>query len=136
MSPPPPSTKLVLGPSAPDVTPSDILPLEMREDVPSTPVTEGEDGVGGHSSPSWLRSGVVMPIEEEALRELASKISNRTPPLRNLRFTNMYSASYLGGVILNWATDIESLAGMGEMGVDEETNRVGALLARVRGFFH
>lgn len=75
-----------------------------------------------------------MPTEEEALRALASEISTRTPPLSNIRFTNRYAASFLGGAVLNRAADAESLASMGDIGVDEATNWVGALLARVSSF--
>lgn len=64
------------------------------------------------------------------MRALAVEIQNRTP-LRNIHFTNHYAASYIGRVILDGAADIESLEFMGEMGVDEATNRVGALISRV-----
>lgn len=76
-----------------------------------------------------------MPTEEEALRALAYEILTRTPPLNNLRFTNRYVASFLGSAILDWAADTERLAGMDEMGVDEATNQIGALLAHVSFFF-
>lgn len=72
-----------------------------------------------------------MPTEEEALRALAIEISNRTPPLNNIRFTNWYATSHIGGAILDRAADIKSLSSMGEMGVDEATNCVGALISRV-----
>lgn len=65
------------------------------------------------------------------LREFASEITERTPPLQNIRFTNRYIAAFLGGAVLNWAADAESLASMRDMGVDEATNWVGALLTRV-----
>lgn len=74
----------------------------------------------------------MMPTEEESLRALVAEITTRTPPLHNLYFTNWYAASFLCGTILDRAADAESLALMGEMWVEEATNRVGALLARVR----
>lgn len=58
-------------------------------------------------------------------------VRNYPPPLTNIQFTNRYAASFIRGAILNRAADAESLASMGEMGVEEATNRVGALLARV-----
>lgn len=119
------------SPSAPKVTPGDGLTLEVREDVPSTLVTEGKERVEGDSGLSWLRSWFMMPTEEEALKEWESKISTRTPPLYNLHFTNRHAALYLWETILNHTAHVKSLAGMGEMGVDEAINRIGALLARV-----
>lgn len=87
----------------------------MRGKVPtiSTPTQEEEMG---HQGPSWLQPGFVMPTEEEALWALAVEISDRTPPLNNICFTNWYVASYIGGAILDWAADIESLSSMGEGG--------------------
>lgn len=106
--------------------------MEARVDEPSVPATGGDDEAPQEDSdPSWLQPGFEMPTEEGALRELASEISTRTPPLNNIRFTNRYAASFIGGAVLNRAANVESLALMGEVGVDEATNRVGALLARV-----
>lgn len=70
-----------------------------------------------------------MPTEEEALRALAVEISNLYAT--NIQFTNLYAASYIAGVILDRAADIESLASMGEMGIDEATNCFGACILRV-----
>lgn len=114
-----------------DEMPGEHLPLEVIG-APSTPTSEaGDEAPKEDSGSSWLRPGFEMPTEEEVLRELATEITNRTPPLRNIRFTNWYVASFIGGAILNRAADVKSLVSMGEMGVDEATNRVGALLARV-----
>lgn len=85
----------------------------------------------GHQGPSWLQLGFEMPTEKEALRALEVEISNHTPPLNNIHFTNWYATSYIGGAILDRAADVESLSSMGEMGVDEATNRVGAIISRV-----
>lgn len=119
-------------PTAVDEAPGELLPLETGVHEPSTSAAGvGDEVPREDSSPSWLRSGFKVPTEEEALRELASEITEMTPPLRNIRFTNRYAAAFLGGAVLNRAADAESLASMGDMGVDEATNRVGALIARV-----
>lgn len=104
--------------------------MEVRGEAPATSALDEVEEVG-HQGPSWLQLGSEMSTEEEALRALAAEISNRTPPLNNIRFTNRYAASYIGGAILDRAADIESLSSMGEMGVDEATNRVGTLISRV-----
>lgn len=67
-----------------------------------------------------------MPTEEEALRSLVIEIQAATPPLRNVRFTNRYTTSYIGRVILDRVADIESLETMGEMDLEETTNLAGA----------
>lgn len=59
-----------------------------------------------------------MPTEAEALRDLADEITSRTPPINNIRFTNRFAASYLGGTILNRAEDVDSLASMGDFLID------------------
>lgn len=81
--------------------------------------------------PSWLQPGFKMPREEEGLGSLAAKIEEATPPLCNIWFTNHYATSYIGGTILSQAANIESLEAMGEMRVDEATNRVGVLISLV-----
>lgn len=106
------------------------MSLNIREEAPTTsaPAREGTSCQG----PSWLQSGFVMPTDEEALRALVVEISACTPLLlNNILFTNMYATLYLGGAILDQTVDVESPSGMGEMGVDEATNRVGPLLPRV-----
>lgn len=70
-----------------------------------------------------------MPAEEKVLRALAVKMSNITPLLNNIHFTNRYAAFYIRGAILNLAADIKSLSSMGEMRVDDSTNHVGARIS-------
>lgn len=108
------------------------LSLEAREEEVPALANEVEDtppleNVG----PSWLWPEFVMPTEEEALRSLAVEIQEVAPPLCNVQFTNRYAASYIGRAILDQATDIESLKAMGEMGLEEATNRAEALISRV-----
>lgn len=119
-------------PTSLDKASGEHLPLEAQADEPSTLVADADDKAPQEDSgPSWLRPGFEMPNEEGALRELASEISNKTPPLTNICFTKWHAASFIRGAVLNRVANVESLVSMGEMGVDEVTNRVGALLARV-----
>lgn len=109
--------------------------LEAQTYVPSTLVGGAyEEALREDLGSSWLQLGFEIPTEEGVLRELPSEIPTRTPPFNNIRFTNRYAASFIGGAVLNRAADVESLATMGEIRVDETANRVGALLARVRWF--
>lgn len=123
------------SPTLHDEAPEENLALEVQEEVPSIPAIEvGDEAPAEGSRPSWLQSGFEMRVEE-ALRELVSEISTKTPPLNNIHFTNRYTTSFISVAIFNRAGDVESLASMGKMRIDEVTNRVGALLARVSFFF-
>lgn len=83
------------------------LPLEVQEEVPPTPAAKVGDKVPIEGSrPSWLLPRFEIPTEEEALRELGLEISTRTPPLNNIRLTNRYAASFIGGAALNQAADV------------------------------
>lgn len=105
--------------------------VEVREEVLGLAYEVTADVPLEIPGPSWLQLGFRMPTEEEALRSLAIEIEEATPPLCNIRFTNRFAASYIGGTILSQTEDIESLEAMGEMGVDEATNRVRVLISRV-----
>lgn len=105
--------------------------VEVREEVLGLASEVTADVPLEIPGPSWLQPGFRMPTEEETLRSLAAEIEEATPPLCNIRFTNRYAVSYIGGTILSQAKDIESLEAMGEMGVDEATNRVRVLISRV-----
>lgn len=130
---------VVVSPSPPSThanAPEEQLPLEVQEETPESANAAVEvEAPATSSGPSWLQPGFEIPMEEEALRNLADKITSRTPPLNNIRFTNRYAESYIGGSVLNRAADVESLASMSDLGVDEATNRVGALLAQVHFIF-
>lgn len=71
--------------------------LEIREEDPVLTNEAKNEVPLENSGPSWLRLGFEMPTEEEALRSLAAEIQEATPPLHNIRFTNGYAASYIGG---------------------------------------
>lgn len=106
--------------------------MEAREEVlSSTPATAADEAPTMNSGPLWLQLGFEMPTEGEALRALSMEISNKTPSLDNILFTNRFAASFFGGSILDRAAGVESLATMGGMRVDDATIRVSALLARV-----
>lgn len=104
--------------------------MEVREEVPISSPATAVEVPAENFDPTWLQLGFEMPKEEEELRALAVEISNRTPSLNNIQFTNPYATSYIGSAILDRGTNIESLASMGEMGVDEATYCVGALISR------
>lgn len=105
------------------------MSLEIRKEAPTSLAVAGDET--SCQGPSWLQLGFEMPTEEEALRALSVEISTHTPPLNNICFTNVYVASYLGGAIWDRAVHVESLSRMGEIGMEEASNSVGALLARV-----
>lgn len=105
--------------------------MEVREEVPALASEASADVSMENPSISWLQLGFEMSTEEETLKSLAVEIDEATLPLRNIQFTNRYAASYIGGTIFSSAANIESLEAMGEMRVDEATNRVGALISRV-----
>lgn len=107
----------------------DAIPLAARRPCEPTPTDDGRvvpaiepEVDSGNRGPSWLQPGFEVPTKEGALRALASEISARTLPLNNLCFNNAYFAALVGGTIFHLAHDAESLAGMGEMGVEEATN--------------
>lgn len=112
-------------------TPADPSPAKDSEDVPAA-----EPEVSSKSSgPSWLQPGFTLPTEVEGFQALALEIIEKTPPLTNLRFNNPYIAALVGGAILERAHDPGSLAGMSEMSVEEATNCLGVLFARVSLLF-
>lgn len=89
------------------------LPLEVHGVLPTCAIKVRDEAPTEGSGPSWLQLGFEMPIEEVALKELASEITRKTPPLNNICFTNRYAISFIGGAILNRAADVVSLASMG-----------------------
>lgn len=134
-SPRRPSTEVIAVSPSPPSTHTDASEehflLEVQEASKSVPTVAEAKRPTENSGLSWLQPGFEMPTKVEALRDLVDEISSRTPPLNNIRFTNRFTTSYLRGTILNRAVDVDSLASMSGMGMDEATNRVGSLLAQV-----
>lgn len=80
-----------------DSTPSTLveaseetLLLEAPGEVVHTPSAAGGEVPLAESGSSWLQPRFQLPTEEEALLVLSLEITNRTPPLHNLRFNNHY----------------------------------------------
>lgn len=81
---------------------------------------------------SWMHPDFKMPTEKEDLKKLGNEIAVAAVPLRNLKFNDRLAASYIGLSGVERAADLDSYQVVKEMGADESSNRVGALLGRVR----
>lgn len=115
----PPTEVIPISPSPPSShgkVSEEHLSLEVQGEEPHfTLAAAGEEVPSEHFGPSWMQTGFEMPTEAEALRALSVEISHRTSLLDNIRCTNWFAASFLGGSILDRAADVESLETMGGM---------------------
>lgn len=72
-----------------------------------------------------------MPTEKNDLWKLGDEIASVAVPLRNLKFTDRFAASFIGLSTVKRAADMDSYDVLKEMDAKESSNRVGALLAWV-----
>lgn len=72
-----------------------------------------------------------MPIDRGDLGRLSDEIVAVAVPLRNLQFTDRFSASIIGLLAVLCGSDMDFYHVLKEMGVEESSNRVGALLAQL-----
>lgn len=72
-----------------------------------------------------------MPSSSRDLKRLSEEIVTSVAPLRNLRFTNRTTASYIGLSAVWRSADLDSYHILKEMCAKEFANREGALLAWV-----
>lgn len=83
---------------------------------------------------SWLQLDFCILEDEEGLVVLYAEIEAATPPLHDIKFTNMYLAAFVGRFALNRVEDTKSLKEMTGMSVGEATHRASALMLRVSSY--
>lgn len=85
---------------------------------------------------SWLHPDFKIPSSLERLPRLSEEIVAHTMPLNNIKFTNCFTASFLGLSTLRHSVNVDSYHVLKDMFAEESANRVDSLLAQVSVLFY